>query len=461
MTITTRFAPSPTGALHIGSARTALFNYLFARRHNGKYLLRVEDTDVARSTDAAKQIILDSLEWLGLKNDDEIVYQLARSNRHAEVAHELVKKGKAYYCYTPQEEINKLREEAQSKGESFLFRSPWRDGGTPPEGQKPVVRIKAPRDGATEVNDLVQGKVVVQNAILDDMVILRSDGTPTYMLAVVVDDHDMNVSHVIRGDDHLNNTFRQIMIYDAMEWKRPEFAHIPLIHGSDGAKLSKRHGALSVLEYREMGILPESLLNYLLRLGWSHGNEEIIPIEKAIEWFNLEHVNKGAAKFDMAKLLNLNAHYIKESSNERLISLIENLAGKFSDSVNDKIIKGLDSLKIRAKTINELQDQAKFYYLETLDYSDEIKSKMTDEKKDLLKNIMQILENVENWQQDSIKSVVEDFLNSKQLKLGQFGEVVRYAVTNSTSSPSMFEVLEIVGKEMSQARIKSFLEQIG
>lgn len=460
MTIITRFAPSPTGYLHIGGARTALFNYLYAKKNGGKYLLRVEDTDVKRSTEEAKQAILDSLNWLGIKHDGEVVYQMARSSRHAEVAHELVANGKAYYCYTPQEEINAQREEAQAKGESFLFRSIWRDSNqTPPDAINPVVRIKAEYEGETIVNDLVQGRVVVKNEILDDMVILRSDGTPTYMLAVVVDDHDMGVTHVIRGDDHLNNTFRQIMIYKAMGWNIPEFGHIPLIHGSDGAKLSKRHGALSAFEYKNMGILPEALLNHLLRLGWSHGNEEIITVAQALEWFDIKDVNKGASRFDMTKLLNINSHYIKEATSERLITEMREFI-EIPEKFIARLSNGLDAIKIRAKTILDLVEQSKFYMTDDLVYSDDIKQKMTPEKQDLLKKILHLLEKIENWEHDNIKLIVEDFLNSNGLKMGNFGEVVRFAVTASVSSPSMFEVLSIVGKKDSIMRIQNFLNSL-
>jgi glutamyl-tRNA synthetase len=329
MTVVTRFAPSPTGFLHIGGARTALFNWLYAKHHKGRFLLRIEDTDRARSTQEAIDAILDGMKWLGLDWEGEPTFQFARAARHAEVAHEMVKLGHAFHCYTTQEELEAFR----AKNPNAKFRSPWRDGGTPPAGAKSVVRLKAPLDGETVVNDKVQGTVTVKNSELDDMILLRSDGTPTYMLAVVVDDHDMGVTQVIRGDDHLTNTFRQLMIYNAMGWKAPDFAHIPLIHGADGAKLSKRHGALGVDAYRDMGYLPEAVRNYLLRLGWSHGDDEIISTEQAIEWFDLDAAGKSPSRFDFTKLENLNGHYLREADDARLVELILPKLGRDRKSV--------------------------------------------------------------------------------------------------------------------------------
>ncbi|MFT5703531.1 MAG: glutamyl-tRNA synthetase, partial [Rickettsiales bacterium] len=307
MKIITRFAPSPTGFLHIGGARTALFNYLFAKKNGGEFLLRIEDTDQKRSTPEAVEAILEGLSWLGLKNDGEIVFQSKNIQRHKEVALDLLRQGKAYYCHTSAEELASLRQEAETKGEVFRFKSPWRDKIAPEsEGVKPVIRLKSPNQGQTIINDLIRGEITIDNSELDDLVILRSDETPTYMLAVVVDDFDMKISHIIRGEDHLTNSFRQQTIYDAMNWQVPKFAHVPLIHGPDGAKMSKRHGATSVIDYNEMGYLPEAMRNYLLRLGWSHGDDEIISDEQALEWFNLDHIGKSPARFDFAKLDNLN-----------------------------------------------------------------------------------------------------------------------------------------------------------
>ena len=325
MTVITRFAPSPTGYLHIGSARTALFNWLYARRKGGKFLLRIEDTDRARSTDEAIDAIFDSMKWLGLDWDEEPIFQFSRASRHAEVAHQLLKEGKAYYCYCSPEELEKMREEARAKNLPAGYDGRWRDrdASEAPPGIPPVIRFKAPREGETVIEDQVQGTVRLQNNQLDDMVLLRADGTPTYMLSVVVDDHDMEITHIIRGDDHLTNAFRQYHLYDAMGWTVPVFAHIPLIHGPDGAKLSKRHGALGAEAYREMGFLPEAMRNYLLRLGWAHGDDEVIPTEKAIEWFDLPAIGRSPSRFDVAKLTNLNAHYMREAEDNRLVDLIE------------------------------------------------------------------------------------------------------------------------------------------
>ncbi|MBC7135504.1 MAG: glutamate--tRNA ligase, partial [Oceanibaculum nanhaiense] len=324
MTVVTRFAPSPTGFLHIGGGRTALFNWLYARHTGGKFLLRIEDTDRARSTEDAVQAIFDGLKWLGLDWDDEAVMQFARAGRHAEVAHELLAQGKAYRCYASPEELTAMREQAKAEGRPVRYDGRWRDrpDSDAPAGVAPVIRLKAPQTGQTIIQDMVQGEVTVANEQLDDFVLLRGDGTPTYMLSVVVDDHDMGITHVIRGDDHLNNAFRQTQLYQAMGWDVPHFAHIPLIHGPDGAKLSKRHGALGVEAYRDMGFLPEAMRNYLLRLGWGHGDEEIIPTDKAIEWFDLDAVGRSASRFDMAKLENLNAHYLREADDTRLATLI-------------------------------------------------------------------------------------------------------------------------------------------
>src|ERR1700731_626824 len=329
MTVTVRFAPSPTGFLHIGGARTALFNWLYARHHQihgdgGVFRLRIEDTDRARSTPEAVAAIIDGLSWLGLDWNGEIVHQFAGATRHAEVARELLAKGRAYYCYSTPEELEAMRARARAEKRSVRYDGTWRDRdpSEAPPGIAPVIRLRAPQDGATTIHDLVQGEVTVENAELDDLILLRADGTPTYNLSVVVDDHDMGITHVIRGDDHLNNAFRQTQIYRALDWPVTEFAHVPLIHGPDGAKLSKRHGAVGIEAYREMGYLPEALRNYLMRLGWSHGDEEIIPLEKAIEWFDIADVGRGAARFDQAKLDSVNAHYIREADDARLLGLI-------------------------------------------------------------------------------------------------------------------------------------------
>jgi glutamyl-tRNA synthetase len=458
MTVITRFAPSPTGFLHIGSARTALFNWLYAKHTGGKFLLRIEDTDRARSTEAAVNAILDGMKWLGLDWDDDEIYQFARSPRHAEVAHELVKHGKAYYCYTAPEELVALREAAEKEGTQFKFSSPWRnaDGATAPKDIKPVVRLKAPQEGETVIEDLVQGRVVVANSQLDDMVLLRSDGTPTYMLAVVVDDHDMNITHIIRGDDHLTNAFRQNLLYEALNWNVPKFAHIPLIHGPDGAKLSKRHGALGIEAYRDMGYLPETLRNYLLRLGWSHGDDEIISTEQAIEWFNIEAIGKSPSRIDFKKLDNLNAYYIKNKSDEELEMLIRpSIEKAIGSALNDTniacIIKGMKGLKQRAKTLVELADNALIYVKRNApnQAAQDILAKNNID----IQPIINELTSLNTWDEASIKAVVEKFVVEKGVKLGEVAQIIRIGLTGSTVSPSVFEIMEALGRDESVDRL--------
>src|SRR5215468_10620252 len=366
--VVTRFAPSPTGFLHIGGARTALFNWLYARHTGGKFLLRIEDTDRERSTEAAIAAILDGLAWLGLQWDGDPLFQFARAARHREVAHALLAAGKAYYCYASPQELSDMREAARREGRSKLYDGRWRDRDPKdaPAGVRPVIRLKAPLEGETVIEDRVQGRVVWQNADLDDMIILRSDGTPVYNFAVVADDHDMGVTHVIRGVDHLTNAARQVQIYKAMAWDVPVMAHIPLIHGADGAKLSKRHGALGVEAYRDMGYLPEALRNYLLRLGWGHGDAEIISTEQAIAWFDIDAVGQAPARFDFVKLANLNGHYIREAADSRLGELVtprlETALGRAIDAAGRaRLLKAMDGLKLRAKTVVELADNAVFY----------------------------------------------------------------------------------------------------
>src|SRR5260370_24999765 len=373
MSVTVRFAPSPTGFLHIGGARTALFNWVYARHqqihgNGGVFRLRIEDTDRARSTPEAVAAIIDGLSWLGLDWDGEIVHQFAGAARHAEVARELLVKGRAYHCYCTPEELEAMRARARAEKRSVRYDGTWRDRdpAEAPTGVAPVIRLKAPQEGATTIRDLVQGEATVENGELDDLILLRADGTPTYNLSVVVDDHDMGITQVIRGDDHLNNAFRQTQIYRALDWPLPEFAHVPLIHGPDGAKLSKRHGAVGVEAYREMGYLPEALRNYLMRLGWSHGDDEIISTEDAIRWFDIADVGRGAARFDQAKLDSINAHYIREADDVRLIGLIaERLEGALGRSLmpheRERLARALPGLKPRAKTIVELADKGRFY----------------------------------------------------------------------------------------------------
>ncbi|CAN0459817.1 unnamed protein product, partial [Discosporangium mesarthrocarpum] len=387
MSVVTRFAPSPTGFLHIGGARTALFNWLYAHHTGGKYLLRIEDTDRKRSTPEAIDAILDGLSWLGLESDEEPVYQFAQRDRHAEIAQKLIDSGAAYRCYCSPEELTEMREKAKAEKRSMRYDGTWRDRdpADAPAGVDPVIRFRAPQDGETVIEDAVQGRVTVANTELDDLIMLRADGTPTYMLSVVVDDHDMGITHAIRGDDHLTNAFRQTQIFNALGWEAPVYAHIPLIHGPDGAKLSKRHGALGVDAYRDMGYLPEAVLNYLCRLGWSHGDDEIFSMKQAIEWFDIIDVNKGAARFDYDKLSSLNAKYIDESANDRLIALalpgIEaNLGKPVSDLVRQRLSDGMASLKSRAETIPQLIELSLFYCFDRpLSYTDKAAKILDDD----------------------------------------------------------------------------------
>jgi len=463
MTIITRFAPSPTGFLHIGGARTALFNYLFAKKNGGKFLLRIEDTDQKRSTDEAVKAIINGLSWLGLKNDGNIVLQSNNLERHKKVALELLEKEQAYYCYTSAEELDEMRQAAEKKSEVFRFKSEWRNkprsqSNSLASSVKPVIRIKAPIEGETIIKDLVQGEVRVANSELDDLVMLRGDGTPTYMLAVVVDDHDMNISHIIRGDDHLTNAFRQKIIYQAMGWSIPEFAHIPLIHGSDGAKMSKRHGATSVMDYKEMGYLPEALRNYLLRLGWSHGNEEIISDENAIKWFGLENVGKSPARFDFAKLDNLNKYYIKEKTEEELFPIISRESLVISRESEERIIRALKFIKERAVKINDLVEASQIYVDGFTKNIEEKDLEIIKSKSDLLSELKEVLSQIENWNHDGIKESINNFALAKNLKIKDFGPALRIALTfSSASAGGVFDVVEILGKDEISKRINFVL----
>ncbi len=452
--VVTRFAPSPTGFLHIGGARTALFNWLFARHHGGKYLLRIEDTDRARSTDSAIAAIHDGLDWLGLGGDEPAVMQFARSDRHAEVANELLAAGHAYRCYLTSEELANRRAAAQAERRPFRIDSEWRDAdpASAPAGVPFVVRMKAPREGETVINDLVQGPVTVSNSELDDFVILRSDGTPTYMLAVVVDDHDMAVTHVIRGDDHLNNAFRQLTVIRAMGWPVPEYAHVPLIHGSDGAKLSKRHGALGVDAYRdEMGILPEALLNYLLRLGWGHGDDEFISRAQAVEWFDIAHVGKSPARFDLAKLLNLNGHYLREADDASLAALV---AEKLPGSSQGLLEQAMPVLKVRAKDINELSESASFLFAKRpLPIDGKAAALLSSDARDILGQIHRRFGGENVWTTDGLEASLKTLAEELGLGLGKLAQPLRAALTGQTTSPGIFDVLVLLGRDESLARI--------
>ena len=452
--VVTRFAPSPTGFLHIGGARTALFNWLFARHHGGKFLLRIEDTDKARSTTAAIDAILDGMRWLDLDWDGHEYYQSQFWSRHAEVAHKLLERGHAYRCYMTQEELAAQREKAQAERRPFRIESPWRDA-TDDQGDKPfVIRLKAPRDGETVIEDKVQGRVAVQNVELDDFVLLRSDGTPTYMLAVVVDDHDMGVTHVIRGDDHLNNAFRQLAIIRAMGWPEPIYAHVPLIHGPDGAKLSKRHGALGVDAYRdELGLLPEAVSNYLLRLGWGHGDDEIISREQAIEWFDLAHVGKSPSRFDFKKLENLNGHYIREADDARLAELVAPRLGLDSGQ-KGLLQRAMPELKARAHDLDQLAEGARFLFSRRpLDVDEAASVLLTPESRALLSHAHKALREVE-WNHDALEQSVREVAEAQGVKLGKLAQPLRAALTGRTTSPGIFDVLALLGKSESLARIE-------
>lgn len=465
MTVVTRFAPSPTGFLHIGGARTALFNYLFAKRHGGKFMLRIEDTDRKRSTEPAIEAILDGLRWLELDWDDAPVFQFARVDRHVEVAHAMMASGHAYKCYATNEELAELRAAAQAENKRFLYDGRWRDRdpSEAPEGVQPAIRLKAPKEGETVINDLVQGEVRVANAELDDMVLLRADGTPTYMLAVVVDDYDMGVTHVIRGDDHLNNTFRQIQVFSAMGWALPAFAHIPLIHGADGAKLSKRHGALGVDAYRDMGLLPAAIRNYLLRLGWSHGDLEIVSTEEAIKLFDLDGVGRSASRFDMAKLENTNAHYMRESNAQTLCQSITPLIEAkidraLSDAETSRLAIGMASLQQRAKTLLDLAVSAEIY-LDGAPFSQSPKAAKVlagaDAPAGLAAAISALTQIPSSaWDEESIEAALRAGAEAAELKLGKLAQPLRAALTGSDASPSLFEVAAVLGRDETLRRAK-------
>lgn len=460
--VVTRFAPSPTGYLHIGGARTALFNWLFARHHDGKFLLRIEDTDRARSTDDAVAAIFDGLEWLGLAGDEPPVFQFARTPRHAEVADQLLAAGYAYKCYATPEELADLRERQRAAKQPLRYDGRWRDRdpGEAPEGAPFVIRIKAPREGETVIEDAVQGRVVVQNSELDDMILLRSDGTPTYMLAVVVDDHDMGVTHVIRGDDHLNNAFRQLSIIKAMGWDEPVYAHIPLIHGADGAKLSKRHGALGVDAYRdEMGMLPEAVLNYLLRLGWGHGDEEIIAVTRAIELFDIDGVGRSPSRFDMKKLENLNGHYLREADDARLAALVAprvetRLGNILTAPQRATLTAAMASLKPRAKTLNEIAEGAEFLFKNCpLDFDEKASALLDEGARALLAQTADALQPVQPWTAEAIEEAIRRVAEDAGLGLGKVAQPLRAALTGRTTSPGIFDVLFLLGKEESLERL--------
>jgi glutamyl-tRNA synthetase len=464
--VVTRFAPSPTGFLHIGGARTALFNWLYARGRGGKMLLRIEDTDRERSTKEAIAAILDGLKWLELDWDGDVIYQFSRAARHREVAEQLLAAGKAYHCYATPEQLDEMRMKARGVGRTRLYNGMWRDRdpSEAPAGMKPTIRLKAPQTGETVIEDQVQGRVVWQNENLDDLVLLRGDGTPTYMLAVVVDDHDMDVTHIIRGDDHLINAARQSQIYDALGWTIPNMSHIPLIHGPDGSKLSKRHGALGVDAYRTMGYLPAALRNYLVRLGWSHGDQEIFSTEEMIAAFDLPAIGRSAARFDFAKLENLNGHYIRHSDDQTLVTQFEAVLdyvpngaavkAKLNQTTRAQLLQAMPSLKERAKTLIELIDGSYFIFADRpLQIEAKAQALLTPETRQLIGRLHAALGAVSPWSVATTEAAMRAFAEENNLKLGAVAQPLRVALTGKTTSPGIFEVLSVLGRDECLARL--------
>jgi len=465
--VVTRFAPSPTGFLHIGGARTALFNWLYARGRGGKMLLRIEDTDRERSTVAAINAIIDGLTWLGLSWDGEPVFQFSRAARHREVAEQLLAAGKAYRCYASPEELTAMREAARREGRAKLYDGRWRDRdpAEAPSGIKPVIRLKAPLTGETVVDDQVQGRVTWQNSDLDDLVLLRSDGTPTYMLAVVVDDHDMGITHVIRGDDHLTNGARQTQIYEALGWTVPIMAHIPLIHGPDGSKLSKRHGALGVDAYRAMGYLPAAVRNYLVRLGWAHGDQEIFTTDEMITAFDLAAIGRSPARFDFAKLESLNGHYMRQTADADLVAALEHLlphiaggqelASRMTPALREQLVAAMPGLKERAKTLVELFETSRFVWApRPIEIDDKARALLTPQAKAAISDLLPELDGVADWRAETIEAVVRGFAERTGVKLGAVAQPLRAALTGRATSPPIFDVLAVLGRVESLARLR-------
>ena len=459
-----RFAPSPTGMLHIGGARTALFNWLYARHTGGTFLLRIEDTDRERSTPEAVQAILNGMTWMGLNWDGDVVYQFARAARHREVVEKLLAEGKAYRCYATAEELTAMREEQKAAGKPMRYDGRWRDRAPGPaeDGTPFVVRLRARQDGETIVHDKVLGDVRFENSQLDDMVLLRSDGTPTYMLAVVVDDADMGVTHVIRGADHLNNAARQLQLIEQMGAAVPVYGHLPLINGPDGAKLSKRHGALAVEAYRDMGYLPETMRNYLLRLGWSHGDDEIIPTQQAIEWFNLDSIGKSAARMDFKKLDNLNGHYIRETADDVLAAEVTAFAGRetpprvLSMTARERLKAAMPGLKERAKTLVELVQGAEFLFTDGPRDLDAAAAKLlTPEARAILGQALPALE-ATDWSGPALEAATRAFAEAAGVKLGVVAQPLRAALTGKASSPPLFDMLALLGREESLIRLRAY-----
>ena len=465
MKVVTRFAPSPTGFLHIGGVRTALFNWLYAENNSGIYKLRVEDTDLKRSTQDSIEKIYSGLEWLGLKGNEEPILQSRNILRHIEIAENLVSEGKAYKCYCTQEELEIMRASSRAAGRTRLYDRRWRDKEPSEEIKEnitPSIRIKMPLEGKTIISDLIQGDVTVINDNLDDFVILRPDSTPTYMLAVVVDDHDMSITHVIRGDDHLNNAFRQYHLFKSCGWNVPYFAHMPLIHGNDGAKLSKRHGALGIETYQDMGILPEAMKNYLLRLGWSHGNDEIISMNQAVSWFDLASVGRAPSRFDIEKLNNLNSHYIKENTDKFLVDLIipriELLLSKsITKSMKQRLLLGMPSLKQRANNINLLAENALFYCQDLpLAFNDKASKFINKNSIKNLKSLGKLLKNQDIWEINQLEVTTKEFAKANEIKLGEIAQPLRAALTGASVSPGIFDIMHALGRNETLSRINEF-----
>ena len=484
MSVVTRFAPSPTGMLHIGGARTALFNYLFARRNGGKFLLRIEDTDRERSTQAATDAILDAMQWLGLEPDEPPVMQFSRADRHSDVAEQMIARGTAFRCYVTAEELQARRDMGEEKRQAARqdgiseteraallaeasallapFRSPYRDGAPPPSADAPfTVRLKAPDSGKCTLEDGVQGNVTIDASEIDDLVMLRADGTPTYMLAVVVDDHDMGVTHVIRGDDHLRNTFRQVPIYQAMDWDVPHFAHVPMIHGNDGAKLSKRHGALSTTAYRDMGYLPEAMRAYLLRLGWSHGDQEIFTEDEALAVFDISGINKSPARLDLDKLATVNAHFIRAADDARLLALMMPFlerAGPVSADDERRIRLALPSMKDRGATLGDLAEAFAFLRVKRpLELSKNARKALSEEAKLRIAGLLQALQRLSQWSDASISETIKSYCTATGLSMGQIGPPLRAALTGGLPAPDLAPVMEWLGREETLARIEDQL----
>ena len=466
MKIVTRFAPSPTGNLHIGSARTALFNWLFAKNTKGKFLLRIEDTDKIRSTKESINKILDGLKWLDINWDDKIVYQSLNQQRHKQVAEDLLEKGLAYKCFCSEDDLKKMREEAKILKKPFRYNRTWRDKDAKdaPKDINPVIRIKAPIEGESIIDDIIQGSITVSNEEMDDFIIMRSDGTPTYMLSVVVDDHDMNVTHIVRGHDHLTNTFRQNIIYKSMGWDAPKTAHIPLIHGSDGSKMSKRHGAIDVEEYKNNGILPDALINYMLRLGWSHGDDEIISLKNAIKWFKLEKIGKSPAKFDNDKLISVNSHYIKELDNNKIIVFLKTYYEKkykikFDKDSTERLNLGLEDIKSRSRDLIQLAEMSLFYCSKfPISISKKADKYIKKVDKNIFKDLLEALKVIENnFTKQEIEKIIANFLSKKGLKLSDIIQYIRAMITGLDVSPRIYDIMEILGFVEIKKRIEYFI----